>query len=269
MEPFRPNREASALEATYMRMRIQSSTETLNYASSRKHTIPTWYSLEWHTHVLGWHSSNVNGDCNSNAHKVSPGKITCTPFIDIIDTDHSRIPVKISVQGNDNIERPATSSEFILPSNRWTFQTNGQNRLYVWRKPPRLLSEYLFRKISNQRVSYTTSPEDTERAHPKFITLSDSCRRPGGSVMYELRRNYYWPHIANNVYTTVSSCVDCHKKGMQCHYKWYQELYHCWKPSQEGITLSSLQTDIQNWCKPYQLRKELHCMSHRCSFTNE
>lgn len=37
---------------------------------------------------------------------------------------------------------------------------------------------------------------------------------PGTRRMYDtLRRNFYWPHMANDVYTTVAQCASCVKNG--------------------------------------------------------
>ncbi|CDF40971.1 unnamed protein product [Chondrus crispus] len=42
-------------------------------------------------------------------------------------------------------------------------------------------------------------------AHPPRLA-----RHPGGTRMYDtLRREYYWPHMANNVYSTVRNCQSC------------------------------------------------------------
>ena len=40
--------------------------------------------------------------------------------------------------------------------------------------------------------------------HPRLV------RRPGGTRMYSnLRREYYWPHMANDAFSTIRNCAPC------------------------------------------------------------
>lgn len=46
------------------------------------------------------------------------------------------------------------------------------------------------------------------------FTLPPIAGQPGQRNIYDaLRRSYYWPHMANDIYTTVSKCENCVPNG--------------------------------------------------------
>lgn len=73
------------------------------------------------------------------------------------------------------------------------------------------------------------SPEPPLLYHLHYPTLA---RHPGERRMhYSIQREYYWPHMSNEVYTTVRDCQKCTvnipSEKQEVHYSFSTQAIHC------------------------------------------